>query len=277
MYYRRRQQYHWFISFKSTQKVNDNSSIEILFCSMKRTLAISSFWMRIFRLLIKKSRICTHLLYYYSTIQCNTDSAKVNRSKHFFLSFFFFSFHFIRNSITRYLLYHWLQFFIITLSLVDFNLFVIVLYDSHVRYSIYCSFVFRSFLYQFFKLTFSSIKSNIVSKAFRLYDFKSFVSVSWSLEASKIKAILLNIVFNSIKSIDLRSQFFRFRFNFKKSVDWSKNWKQSRVFAKVVRNFCNSTKVYRDSKYFQKLIKIVRQHFSFNSFATFSFNNTSLK
>ena len=219
MYCRRRQQYHWFISLKSTQKMNDNSSIEALFWSMKRTSTISSLWVRFFRLLIKKSRICTYLSY-YSTIQCSTDSAKVNRSKHFFsLLFLFFSLHFIRNFITRYLLYHWLQFFIVTLSLVDFNSFATVLYDSHARYSIYCWLVFRSLLYQFFKLTSFSIESNIVSRAFRLYDFKTFASVSWSLETSKAKTTVLSIIFNSTKSIDLRSQFLRFRFDFKKSID----------------------------------------------------------
>ena len=49
------------------------------------------------------------------------------------------------------------------------------------------------------------------------------------------------------------------------------------MFAKVVRNFCNAIRAYRDSKYFQKLIKIVRQHFSSNDFATSSFNDTSFK
>ena len=49
------------------------------------------------------------------------------------------------------------------------------------------------------------------------------------------------------------------------------------MFAKVVRNFCNATRAYRDSKYFQKLTKIVRQHSSSSSFATSSFSDTSLK
>ena len=50
------------------------------------------------------------------------------------------------------------------------------------------------------------------------------------------------------------------------------------MFVKVVRNFCNVITVYRDSKYFKKLIKTSRQHFSFNNFVTFSHNsNTSFK
>ena len=88
---------------------------------------------------------------------------------------------------------------------------------------------------------------------------------------------MLSIVFNSVKSIDLRSQSLRFRFDFKKSFDWSENWKQSRVFARVVRNFCNAIRAYRDSKYFQKLIRTVRQHFSSSSSVEFSLSDTSLK
>ena len=138
-------------------------------------------------------------------------------------------------------------------------------------------FVFRSFRYQFFKLTSFSVESNIVSRAFRLYDFKIFVSVSWSLETSKTEIIVFNIVFNSIKSIDLRFQSFRFKFDFKKSIDWFSNWKQSRVFARVVRNFCNVITVYRDSKYFKKLIRTSRQFFSSNDFVAFSFSDTPSK
>ena len=66
-----------------------------------------------------------------SVSQCNTDSDKVSDSKHFFsLSFLFFSFHFIRNSITRFLLYHLLQ-FVDYNTLVCFNSFATVLYDSY--------------------------------------------------------------------------------------------------------------------------------------------------
>ena len=49
------------------------------------------------------------------------------------------------------------------------------------------------------------------------------------------------------------------------------------MFVKIVRNFCNVTRVYRDSKYFQKLIRIVRQHFSFSNSVESSFNDTSFK
>ena len=66
-----------------------------------------------------------------SVSQCNTNSDKMSDSKHFsFLSFFFFNFHFIRNSITRSLLYHLFQ-FVDYNTLVCFNLFVTVFYDSY--------------------------------------------------------------------------------------------------------------------------------------------------
>ena len=122
-----------------------------LFCEIY--VSNSSFRMCIFRLLIKKFRI-------FFTQQCNTNDVEMNRSKHFSFSFyFFFSFHFIRNFIVRYSLYH-----IRLFQFVDYRTFFL--------------FVFRSFRYQFFKLTFFSIKSNIVNRTFRLYDFKNFVNVS---------------------------------------------------------------------------------------------------
>ena len=49
------------------------------------------------------------------------------------------------------------------------------------------------------------------------------------------------------------------------------------MFVKIVKNFCNAIRIYRDSKYFQKLIRTVRQHFSFNNFVESSFNDTSFK
>ena len=49
------------------------------------------------------------------------------------------------------------------------------------------------------------------------------------------------------------------------------------MFVRVVKNFCNAIRAYRDSKYFQKLTRTVRQHFSSSNFVEFSFNDTSLK
>ena len=54
----------------------------------------------------------------------------MNDSKHFFL-IFFFSFHFVRNFIIRFLLYHLFQ-FVDYNTLVCFNSIVIVFYDSYV-------------------------------------------------------------------------------------------------------------------------------------------------
>ena len=50
------------------------------------------------------------------------------------------------------------------------------------------------------------------------------------------------------------------------------------MFVRIVRNFCNVITIYRDSKYFKQLIRILRQHFSSSNFVTFSHNsNTSSK
>ena len=54
----------------------------------------------------------------------------MNDSKHFFY-IFFFNFHFIRNSIIRFLLYHLFQ-FVDYNTFVCFNSFVIVFYDLYV-------------------------------------------------------------------------------------------------------------------------------------------------
>ena len=124
-------------------------------------------------------------------------------------------------------------------------------------------------------MTSSSIKSKIFDQNFRFYDFRIVTKIFWSIEFSKAKSIVLNLITNVFR-------FARFRHNiktdFKNTFDWSEKWKQSRIFVKVVKNFVNVIKFYKKTKYFRFFNTLfVRQSLSRNDNNNFSIDDTSFK
>ena len=95
-----------------------------------------------------------------------------------------------------------------------------------------------------------SVKSKILDKAFRLYDFRIVIRELWSIKLFEIETIVLSLmtkVFSFVKfshniKVDFRDS----------SKNWSREWRQqSRFFVKTMRNFCNVIKFYRQTNYFR--------------------------
>ena len=126
-----------------------------------------------------------------------------------------------------------------------------------------------------FKLTFLtalSIISNVLNKAFRLYDFKLIIDVFWSKLYSNVEITVVNLIINARRFIKKVENFRHKTF----TLNWSKKWNQSTFFVKAIKNFNNVIKQYREFSYFQVFVRrsqkskfSKRKHRSFTSSKSF--------
>ena len=96
------------------------------------------------------------------------------------------------------------------------------------------------------KLAPPPVEVEILDRAHRIHEFRTTTRTPWPENTPSIEATVLSIVANSLRPTALRHDT-----RGGSPANWPEEWRQPHNFARVVRNFYNVTRQYRNTDYFK--------------------------